>query len=245
MKANKDGRERYARQLALPEIGTRGQQTLLASKVAVIGLGGLGCPAATYLAAAGVGVLGIVDGDRVDSSNLQRQPLHSTGDVGREKAESAGEALQAINPEIQLRVHSDPLVQANATTIISEYDFVIDATDNFASKFLIADTCDACRIPYSHAGILRFAGQTMTVIPRETACYRCIFEEPDEICGPSIGPLGAVPAVIGAIQATEAVKLLVRCGELLTNRLLTYDALAMSFREVVVSRNPSCSLCAE
>lgn len=239
----KDG-ERYARHLSLPEIGAAGQEKLGHSRVLIIGAGGLGSPAAYYLAAAGVGTLGLMDCDIVEPSNLQRQILHFTSDIGRPKTESAVEKLKALNPEIKLRIYQKRLTQKNATEILSGFDFIIDATDNFESKVLIANACHATKKPYSHAGILRFFGQTMTVIPGRTACYRCVFESPPK--NPKIpqGPLGAVPGVIGAIQAIEAIKYLVNIGDLLVNRLLTFDALKMKFREVPVKRNPHCRLCA-
>ena len=238
-------RDRYARHLTLSEIGEQGQKRLRGGAVLVIGAGGLGSPAAFYLAAAGVGRLGLADSDVVETSNLQRQLLHATPDVGRRKVESAIEKLQALNPHVRLRAHAERFSPSNAKRILHDYGFVVDATDNFASKFLIADVCHRARKPYSHAGILRFLGQTMTVYPGVTACYRCVFAAPpDESAGlrPQ-GPLGAVPGVIGAIQATEAIKYLLGVGELLTNTLLVYEALAMTFRRVTVKRSPDCPLC--
>ncbi|HSW48714.1 MAG TPA: HesA/MoeB/ThiF family protein [Bryobacteraceae bacterium] len=246
MSLSAEQRDRYARHLTLPEIGAAGQERLLASRVLVIGAGGLGSPAAFYLAAAGVGTLGILDHDRVEPSNLQRQILHRTADVGRAKTDSAVEKIAALNPEVTVRTVSQRLEESNAVELVSPWDFAIDATDNFAAKFLIADACHAAARPYSHAGIARFFGQTMTVIPGETACYRCVFDQappPDERDANPAGPLGAVPAVIGSIQATEAIKRILGIGRLLTNRLLTYDALGMRFREVPAPRNPDCRLC--
>ncbi|MFB3777743.1 MAG: ThiF family adenylyltransferase [Bryobacteraceae bacterium] len=246
MSLSRQQRDRYARHLTLPEIGEAGQERLLASRVLVIGAGGLGSPAAFYLAAAGVGTLGILDHDRVEPSNLQRQILHRTADIGRSKTDSAAEKIAALNPEITVKAAARRLEESDAAELVAPWDFVIDATDNFAAKFLIADACHAARRPYSHAGIARFFGQTLTVIPGETACYRCVFDQappPDERDANPAGPLGAVPGVIGSIQATEAVKYLLRTGSLLTNRLLTYDALSMRFREVPAPRNPACRLC--
>ncbi len=238
--------QRYARQLALPEIGTAGQEKLGRFRVLVVGVGGLGSPVALYLAGAGVGTIGIVDDDVVELSNLQRQVLHGTGDVGRPKVESAAETLCELNPTVTVNRHCERLLPDNAAATIAGYDFVVDATDGFASKFLIADACHFAGVPYSHAGILAFTGQTMTVMPGESACYRCLFGEPPPCRAQGdapAGPLGAVAGVIGSVQATEAVKYAVGCGDLLVNRLLTYDALAMRFRTVTVSREEDCPLC--
>jgi molybdopterin/thiamine biosynthesis adenylyltransferase len=241
-------RDRYSRQTALPEIGAEGQERLLGSRVLVVGAGGLGSPAAAYLAAAGVGMLGIADDDIVALSNLQRQILHGTADVGLPKAESAAATIAALNPDVTVRTHPVRLTASDGGRLVADYEFVIDATDNFESKFAIADVCHAARVRYSHAGISRFMGQTMTVIPGLTACYRCVFDAPPEPRESDLhpeGPLGPVPGVIGAIQATEAIKSLLGAGDLLTDRLLIYDALAMAFRMVAVKRSPSCPLCGE
>lgn len=241
--------ERYSRHILLPEIGGKGQERLLAGKALLVGAGGLGCPAGLYLAAAGVGTLGIVDADAVDLSNLQRQVAHTTPDIGRAKVESAADKFKAINPDVTVRTYRERLTAANALGILREYDFVIDGTDNFPSKFLVADACHFVGKPYSHAGIVRFEGQTMTVRPGETACYRCVFEAPPppravSSCSQA-GVLGAVAGVLGAIQAAEAVKFLLGIGDLLVNRLLVYDALAMKFRQVSLRRNRRCPLCGE
>ncbi|MDD5678327.1 MAG: HesA/MoeB/ThiF family protein [Kiritimatiellae bacterium] len=236
--------QRYARQIALPEIGVAGQKRLLASKVLLIGVGGLGSPAGYYLAAAGIGTLGIIDGDTLELSNLQRQIAHTTADLGRPKAESAARTFTALNPDIRVNAHNLRLAAENAPGLFKEYDFIIDATDNFESKFLIAGACHAVGKPYSHAGILKFIGQTLTVIPGKTACLRCVFDElPPVNKAPPQGPLGAVPGVIGIIQATEAIKYLLGIGDLLTDRLLTYDALRLQFRCVRINRTPACPLC--
>lgn len=237
-------RQRYARHLALPEIGEAGQQRLLAARVLIVGVGGLGSPAALYLAAAGVGTLGLVDPDQVELSNLQRQILHHTPDLGRTKVASAAAKLSALNPDVTIRTHAERLTADNACRIISAYEFVIDATDSFPAKFLIADACHFAGVPYAHAGIRGFQGQVLTVLPGQTACYRCLFGgPPPEPTPPPAGPLGAVPAVIGSLQALEAVKFLLGRGTLLTNRLLTFDGLASRFHEAAVTRNPQCPLC--
>lgn len=247
MALSAEERKRYARQLSLREIGEHGQERLGIGRVLVVGAGGLGSPATLYLTSAGVGTIGIMDADRVELSNLQRQLLHFTADVGHSKVESALAKLKALNPHVRLVGHSERLSPSNAQRILRDYDFVVDATDSFASKFLIADACHRANTPYSHAGIRAFLGQTMTVQPGRTACYRCIFDRPpDEPAGlvPQ-GPLGAVPGVIGAIQATEAIKWLLGIGSLLTDKLLIYEALPSSFRSVPVKRNPYCPLCGE
>ena len=237
-------RQRYARHLALPEIGEAGQEKLLAGRVLVIGLGGLGSPAAFYLAAAGAGTLGLADADVVEPSNLQRQILHATPDIGRPKTESAAEKIRDLNPEVRVKLYSERFARDNAPALLRDVDFVVDATDNFASKYFIAEACHTAGRAYSHAGIQGFTGQTMTVLPGRTACYRCVFEgpTPPDPATPR-GPLGTVPGVIGTIQAAEAIKYLLGIGELLVNRLLVYDALAATFREIPVQRNPACPLC--
>jgi molybdopterin-synthase adenylyltransferase len=239
--------ERYSRHIILPEIGGKGQAKLLAGKVLLVGAGGLGSPAGLYLAAAGVGTLGLMDADVVDLTNLQRQIAHATPDLGKPKVDSAAAKLRAINPDVCVRVYRERLEAANAPAILGDYDFVIDGTDNFASKFLVADACHFARKPYSHAGILRFDGQTMTVVPGQTACYRCVFPAPPPAgavpsCSQA-GVLGVLAGVIGTLQATEAIKYILGIGELLTNRLFIYDALRMNVRTVRLNRNPKCPLC--
>lgn len=241
--------ERYSRHIILPEVGGKGQAKLLAGKVLIVGAGGLGSPAALYLAAAGVGTIGLIDADTVELSNLQRQIIHTTTDLGRPKVESATDKMRAINPDVTVHTCCERLAAANAPAILKDYDFVIDGTDNFPSKFLVADACFFLQMPYSHAGILHFDGQTMTVIPGKTACYRCIFGAPPPpgtvpSCSQA-GVLGVLAGVIGCIQATEAIKFLLGIGDLLTNRLLAYNALSMKFREVSLHRNCHCPLCGE
>jgi molybdopterin-synthase adenylyltransferase len=241
--------ERYSRHIILKEVGGKGQKKLLNSKVLIIGAGGLGAPIALYLAAAGVGTIGIADADSVDLSNLQRQVIHFTPDIGKPKVQSAKEKMLAINPEITVNTYETWINAANIRGILADYDFVIDGTDNFAAKFLINDACVMAGKPYSHGGILQFDGQTITVLPGESACYRCIFPTPppkDAIptCSRA-GVIGVLPGVLGTIQATEAIKFLLGKGELLTGRLLTYSALRMRFREVPIRKNPRCPVCGE
>jgi molybdopterin-synthase adenylyltransferase len=241
--------ERYSRHIILKEVGGKGQKKLLDGRVLIIGAGGLGAPVALYLAAAGVGTIGIADADDVDLSNLQRQVIHFTHDVGKPKVESAREKMEAINPDVRVRTYKEWVSAANIGSIIADYDFVIDGTDNFAAKFLINDACVLAGKPYSHGGILQFVGQTITILPGQSTCYRCIFPEPppkDAIptCSQA-GVIGVLPGVIGSIQATEAIKFLLGKGELLTGRILMYDALGMKFREVEIKRNRSCPICGE
>ncbi|MCX5825921.1 MAG: ThiF family adenylyltransferase [Deltaproteobacteria bacterium] len=232
--------ERYQRHIALKEVGGKGQQRLLDGRVLIIGAGGLGAPAALYLAAAGVGTIGLVDADVVDLTNLQRQVIHFTPDIGKAKVVSAREKMVAINPGIKVNTYEEWAHADNIMGIIRGYDFVIDGTDNFAAKFLINDACVLAGIPYSHAGILRFDG---------SACYRCIFPSPppkDAIptCSQA-GMIGVLPGVLGLIQATEAIKFLLGKGDLLTGRLLIYNALQMSFDVIQIKKNPKCPLCGE
>lgn len=241
--------ERYSRHIILKEVGGKGQKKLLDGKVMVIGAGGLGAPIALYLAAAGVGTIGIADADVVDLSNLQRQVIHFTPDVGKPKVESAREKMEAINPDVRVRTYQEWISAANIARIIADYDFVIDGTDNFAAKFLVNDACVLAGTPYSHGGILQFDGQTLTVKPGESPCYRCIFPAPppkDAIptCARA-GVIGVLPGVLGTIQATEAIKYLLGQGDLLTSRLLTYNALRMRFREVPVKKSARCPVCGD
>jgi len=233
----------------LEQVGNAGQEKLLSSKVLIVGAGGLGSPAALYLAAAGVVTIGIIDADKVDLTNLQRQIIHHTADIGLEKVKSAENKMRAINPEVTVKTYHQPAKADNIREIIREYDFVIDGTDNFPAKFLINDACYFEKIPFSHAGILKFYGQLITVLPGETTCYRCIFNAPPPagavpLCSQA-GVLGVLPGVIGSLQATEAIKYLLGLGKLLTDTLLTYDALEMEFRAVKLNRNPNCPLCGE
>jgi molybdopterin-synthase adenylyltransferase len=242
--------ERYSRQIMVPDLGGKGQIRLRQARVLVIGAGGLGSPAAFYLAAAGIGTLGLVDPDKVELSNLQRQILHTTPEIGRQKVDSAKTKLTQLNPDVEIKVYPVRIEEDNAAGILAGYNFIIDGSDNFPTKFLVNDTSIKLNIAFSHAGIVRLQGQTMTVIPRKSACYRCLFKAPpppEEILScQQAGILGAVAGTIGSIQATEAIKYLTGFEEgLLTDRLLTYDAKTTSFRTVEVKRIPECSACGE
>lgn len=247
MKLTDEQISRYSRHILLKEVGGKGQKKLLAGKVLIIGAGGLGAPIALYLAAAGVGTIGIADADDVDLSNLQRQVIHFTPDIGKPKVISAKEKMLAINPDLTVNTYQEWVSAANIGAMVEQYDFVIDGTDNFAAKFLINDACVLAGKPYSHGGILQFDGQTMTVTPGSSPCYRCIFPEPppkDAIptCSQA-GVIGVLPGVLGTLQATEAIKYLLGAGDLLTGRLLTYSALRMRFREVPFKKNENCPIC--
>ncbi|PIS28467.1 adenylyltransferase [Candidatus Saganbacteria bacterium CG08_land_8_20_14_0_20_45_16] len=248
MSLTEDQIERYSRHIILQQVGGKGQENILAGKVLIIGAGGLGSPVAMYLAAAGVGTIGIVDFDKVDLTNLQRQIIHFTKDLGREKVLSAKEKMEAINPDVKVITHQLWLSSANIKELIKDYDFIIDGTDNFPVKFLINDACVMEKKPFSHGGILRFQGQTFTHLPGQ-ACYRCLFKEPppkDAVptCSQA-GILGAVAGMLGTIQAAEALKFLVGAGELLTNRLLSFDALTMDYRSLKFKRNKNCPVCGD
>lgn len=237
---------RYSRHILMPEIGVEGQEKIRAARVLVVGVGGLGSPAALYLAAAGTGTLGLIDGDVVNLSNLQRQIIHATPDVGRAKVDSAEEKIRALNPDVRVVKHRGFLSGENAAELVSGYDFVIDATDNFPVKFLVNDACVLAGKPFSVGGILRFSGQVTTHVPG-SACYRCLFDAPPpEGSTPSCsqaGVLGALAGTLGAIQATEALKFITGAGTLLTNRLLTFDLKTMDFLRLDVPRRADCPLC--
>ncbi|MCR5687022.1 MAG: molybdopterin-synthase adenylyltransferase MoeB [Lachnospiraceae bacterium] len=242
--------ERYSRHIILKEIGVKGQKKLLNAKVLIIGAGGLGAPAAMYLAAAGVGNIGIADADVVDLSNLQRQVIHTTADIGKKKVESAAETMRAINPDVNVRTYYDFVSSHNIMDLIADYDFILDGTDNFPAKFLINDACVMAKKPYSHAGIIRFKGQLTTILPGEGPCYRCIFRDPppkDAVptCKQA-GVIGAMGGVIGSLQAMEAVKFITGVGELLSGYLLTYDALKMEFHKIKLPpRGKGCAVCSD
>jgi thiazole biosynthesis adenylyltransferase ThiF len=241
--------ERYSRHIILQEVGVKGQKKLLNAKVLIIGAGGLGAPAALYLAAAGVGTIGIVDADEVDLSNLQRQVIHTTADLGKAKVKSAAETMTAINPDVKVNTYRMFVDSTNILDLVKEYDFVIDGTDNFPAKFLINDACVMAKVPFSHAGIIRFKGQLMTYVPGEGPCYRCVFKNPppkDAVptCKQA-GVIGAMGGVIGSLQAMEAVKYIIGKGDLLTGKLLTYDALKMEFHTIKLPKDNNCAVCGE
>src|SRR5579885_350343 len=240
---------RYSRHLIMPEVGMAGQQKLKAARVLCIGAGGLGSPLALYLAAAGVGTLGIVDFDGVDFTNLQRQILHSTADVGRKKLDSAAEKLKAINPYINLKAFETRLSSQNALDLFREFDIVADGTDNFPTRYLVNDACVLTGKPNVYGSIFRFEGQASVFATEEGPCYRCLYPEPPPpglvpSCAEG-GVLGILPGTIGLIQATETVKLILGIGEPLVGRLLLYDALGMRFRELKLRKNPECPVCGE
>jgi len=238
---------RYSRHLIMPEVGMTGQQKLKAARVLCIGAGGLGSPLALYLAAAGVGTLGMVDFDVVDYTNLQRQVLHTTQDVGRPKLQSAAEKLSAINPLIQLRTFETRLSSTNALEIFRDFDIVADGTDNFATRYLVNDACVLSGKPNVYASIFRFEGQASVFATEEGPCYRCLYPEPPPpglvpSCAEG-GVLGILPGLLGVIQATEVIKLILGSGDSLVGRLLLVDALAMRFRELRLRKDPNCSVC--
>jgi molybdopterin/thiamine biosynthesis adenylyltransferase/rhodanese-related sulfurtransferase/molybdopterin converting factor small subunit len=239
--------KRYSRHLIMPEVGVEAQKKLKASKVLCIGAGGLGSPAALYLAAAGVGTLGIVDFDTVDFSNLQRQILHGTPDVGRSKLASAKDKLNAINPNVKIELHETALTSANALELFAPYDVILDGTDNFPTRYLVNDACVLLGKPNAYGSIFRFEGQASVFATKDGPCYRCLYPEPPPpglvpSCAEG-GVLGVLPGMIGIIQATEAIKLIIGVGEPLVGRFLIYDALKMKFRELKLRKDPDCPVC--
>jgi molybdopterin/thiamine biosynthesis adenylyltransferase/rhodanese-related sulfurtransferase len=242
-----DQRARYSRHTRIPEVGEEGQLKLLDSKVLLIGAGGLGSPAAYYLAAAGVGTLGLVDDDVVDASNLQRQIIHTTDRIGTPKAESARKSIEALNPDVRVNVHPFRVDQTNVLELMNAYDVVVDGADNFPTRYLLNDAALMTRTPLIHASILRFEGHASVFDPYQGPCYRCLFPEPPPpdmapACGEA-GVLGVLCGVMGSIQANEAIKQLLGIGDTLSGRLLIYDALAMTFTELNVRRDPDCPAC--
>jgi adenylyltransferase/sulfurtransferase len=239
---------RYGRHLILPEIGIEGQKKICGTSVLCIGAGGLGSPVALYLAAAGIGRLGIVDFDRVELSNLQRQIIHGSEDLGQPKAQSAKKGIQRVNPQVEVVLHETRLTSQNALDIIQAYDIVIDGTDNFPTRYLTNDACVLLKKPNVYGSIFRFEGQASVFAPHlQAPCYRCLYPEPPPpgavpSCAEG-GVLGVLPGIIGLIQATETLKLAAGIGRSLTNRLLLYDALEMRFRELKLRRDPQCPLC--
>jgi len=241
--------KRYSRHLLIPEVGEQGQFKLLDSRVLLIGAGGLGSPAAYYLAAAGVGTLGIIDADVVDESNLQRQILHNTKRIGQYKAESARETLEALNPDVKVITYLERLDESNVARIIADYDVILDGTDNFPTRYLLNDAALLANKPVVHGSVFRFEGQLTVFKPNEGPCYRCLFPEPPP---PELAPscaeagvLGVLPGIIGLLQAIETIKLLLDIGDPLVGRLLTYDGLAGEFNELRLFRDPECPACGE
>ena len=240
---------RYSRHLIMPEVALDGQKKLKAAKVLTVGTGGLGSPLALYLAAAGVGTIGIVDFDVVDESNLQRQIIHGTSDIGRPKMESARDKIKDINPNVEVRVHEEALTSENALEVFADYDVIVDGTDNFPTRYLVNDACVLLGKPNVYGSIFRFEGQASVFWAEEGPCYRCLYPEPPPpglvpSCAEG-GVLGILPGAIGVVQATEAVKLILGIGEPLIGRLMLYDALGMSFREMKLRKDPNCPLCGE
>jgi molybdopterin/thiamine biosynthesis adenylyltransferase len=240
--------KRYSRHIIMNDVGSSGQRKLMQSKALIIGAGGLGSPAAVYLALAGVGTIGLVDFDIVELSNLQRQILHHTPDVGRPKLESARDNLKAYNPDVNVVLHEARLESDNALDIIGQYDLVINGADNFATRYLVNDACYLLKKPLVDGSILIFDGQTTVFMPGE-GCYRCLFPSPPPPgavpnCAEA-GVLGALTGLVGSIQATEALKIFLGIGQSLSSRLLLIDALSMTFREVKLKRNPECPLCGD
>src|SRR3989338_9455550 len=249
MKLRDDQIERYSRQILLPHVGGKGKEKLLSAKVLIIGAGGLGSPCSLYLASAGIGTLGIVDSDKVELNNLQRQIVHSVNTVGKPKVDSAKDRLNAINPDVKVIPYNIRLTSANILDIIKDYDIVVDGSDNFPTRYLVNDACVFSNKPLSHGGIFRFDGQAITILPHKSACYRCLFSEPPPAgLVPSCqeaGILGAVAGVIGVLQANEVSKYILGTGNLLTGRLLVFNALESSFRQVKVPKDPKCPICGE
>ncbi|MBK9063015.1 MAG: molybdopterin-synthase adenylyltransferase MoeB [Acidobacteria bacterium] len=246
---SRDEIARYSRHLLLPEVGKQGQERLSAGRFLIVGAGGLGSPAALYLAAAGVGKIGLADFDAVDVSNLQRQVLYDTADVGRPKVDRARERLAALNPHVDVAVFPERLTRDNARSVFEGFDVVLDGTDNFATRYLTNDACFLLGKPNVYGSIYRFEGQVSVFQRGAGPCYRCLYPSPPEpglvpSCAEG-GVLGVLPGVVGALQATEALKLLLGIGRSLAGRLLLYDALALSFREIAVPRDPACPLCGD
>lgn len=242
-------RVRYARQLIIPQLGEEGQARLARAKVLVVGVGGLGSPAALYLAAAGVGRLGLVDGDRVELSNLQRQILHGTAALGWPKVESARARLTDLNPNVEYLTHGERLTPDNVTALISGYDVVIDAVDNFATRYLLNDACFLAGIPLVEAGVLRLDGLATVIQPRSGPCYRCAFPRPPApgttLSPAEAGVLGPLPGLLGALQALEAIKIVAGIGRPLYGRMIAFSALTGRFDQIELTRDPNCPLCGE
>jgi len=246
---NKEEQLRYSRHTLLPEFGPAGQEKLKAARVLLVGLGGLGSPSAMYLAAAGVGTLGLVEFDNVDASNLQRQVIHGTPDIGRPKIESAMDRLRAINPNVVLEPHRAALDASNALELVSKYDVVVDGTDNFSTRYLVNDACVLTGTPNVYGSVFRFEGQASVFATKTGPCYRCLHPEPPPAglipnCAEA-GVLGVLPGLIGMIQATETIKLIAGIGLPLIGRFVIYDALRMKMREIALARDPECPVCGD
>jgi molybdopterin/thiamine biosynthesis adenylyltransferase/rhodanese-related sulfurtransferase len=238
---------RYARQLLLPEVGVKGQRRLLEARVLVVGAGGLGSPAALYLAAAGIGTIGLVDDDVVELSNLQRQVLHATGRIGQSKAESGRIALEALNPGVRVVAHTERLEVSNAERLLAGYDVIVDGSDRFETRYVVNDAAVALRKPVIHGSVYRWEGQVTTLLPFAGPCYRCLHPSPPpEELAPACdeaGVMGTLPGIAGTLQANEAIKLVLGVGEPLVGRLLMFDAATVEFREIAVPRDPACPAC--
>ncbi len=249
MEFTEDQLQRYSRHILLPEVGGKGQKKLLAAKVFIIGAGGLGCPVGYYLAAAGVGTIGIIDNDRVEMSNLQRQIAHSTKTLGMLKVESAKATFEALNPDVNVIGIAERLSKDTIMNLIRDYDIVVDGSDNFPTRYLVNDACVLMKKPLVSGAILKFEGQVTTVVPGEGHCYRCLFEEmPPAGLVPSCqeaGVIGAIPGVVGSLQAIEVIKLILGKGDVLKNTLLIYDALKTTFIRVKIPTNNECLVCGE
>ena len=249
MKLTDDQIERYSRQIILPDVGGKGQEKLLNAKALIIGTGGLGSPCSFYLAAAGVGRIGLVDSDKVELNNLQRQIVHTTADAGVPKTESGKKRLNALNPQVKVVTHQIRLDSTNILDIIKEYDIIVDGSDNFPTRYLVNDACVLSKKPLVHAGVFRYDGQIMTISPGNGPCYRCLFSEPPPPGAvPSCqegGILGAVAGILGVLQANEALKLILGIGEPLVGRLLIFNALDSSSRIVKVPQDKDCLICSE
>ncbi|MDI6800632.1 MAG: molybdopterin-synthase adenylyltransferase MoeB [Thermodesulfovibrionales bacterium] len=247
MEFTEDQLQRYSRHIILPEVGGKGQKKILNAKVFIVGAGGLGCPVGYYLAAAGIGTIGIIDNDTIELSNLQRQIAHNTERLGMLKIESAKKTFESLNPDVKVIGTKERISKDNIKDLIKDYDIVVDGSDNFPTRYLVNDACVMMKKPLVSGAILKFEGQVTTILPGEGHCYRCLFEEmPPAGLVPSCqeaGVLGAITGVVGALQATEVLKLILGKGEPLKNTLLIYDALRVNFRRVKVPKNPDCPVC--
>ena len=249
MEFTEDQLQRYSRHIILPEVGGKGQKKMLGAKVFIVGAGGLGCPVGYYLAAAGIGTIGIIDNDQVELSNLQRQIAHNTSRIGVPKVESVKSTFESLNPDVKVIALKEKITKDNILDLIRDYDVVVDGSDNFPTRYLVNDACVMMKKPLVSGAILKFEGQVTTILPGEGHCYRCLFEEmPPAGLVPSCqeaGVIGAIPGVVGSLQAIEVFKLILGKGETLKNTLLIYDALRTTFRRVKVPKNPDCPVCGD